>query len=216
MTAIDYFSKPSNGGLGKPPYDREEFGGSVGGPIKKDKLFFFAAGEDLRLNQALVIPNLAYSQAVALKTNLSSLTSCPICVTVGDAMVPSSNLPETIRDFQSNVRMDYQINDKNSFFARYVREHLDAFDDILQTLGWVPHPDINPHRLQCLRPGPRRQRGHLMDLDYRHQIREYSRLRRDQLLRISILQMLLNRRRANVCRHDFPGSPGRRAGTRSR
>lgn len=145
MTAIDYFSKPSNGGLGKPPYDREEFGGSLGGPIKKDKLFFFVAAEDLRLNQSLVIPNLAYSQAVALKSNLSSLTSCPICVTVGNAMVPSSNLPETIRDLQTNVRMDYQINDKNSFFARYVREHLDAFDDILQTLGGVPHPDINPN-----------------------------------------------------------------------
>ncbi len=145
MTGIDYFSKPANGGLGKPAYDREEYGGSLGGHIIKDKLFFFGAVENLRLNQALVIPSLAYTQAVALKDNLSSLASCPICVQVGNAMQPSSNLPETIRDWESNVRMDYQINDHNSLFGRYVRQHSLAFDDILQTLGGVPHPDINPN-----------------------------------------------------------------------
>ena len=31
-----------------PPFNRNEFGGSLGGPIKKDKLFFFANIEDLR------------------------------------------------------------------------------------------------------------------------------------------------------------------------
>lgn len=31
-----------------PPFNRNEFGGSFGGPIRKDKLFFFASIEDLR------------------------------------------------------------------------------------------------------------------------------------------------------------------------
>lgn len=31
-----------------PPFNRNEFGGSLGGPIKKDKLFFFATIEDYR------------------------------------------------------------------------------------------------------------------------------------------------------------------------
>ena len=33
LIAIDYFSKPDNGGLGEQPFKRMQFGGSFGGPI---------------------------------------------------------------------------------------------------------------------------------------------------------------------------------------
>lgn len=36
-----------------PRYDRDQFGGSLGGPIKKDKAFFFVAYESLHLRQAI-------------------------------------------------------------------------------------------------------------------------------------------------------------------
>lgn len=37
--------------IAKPPYKRNEFGGSVGGPIKKNKVFFYGSYEGLRLVQ---------------------------------------------------------------------------------------------------------------------------------------------------------------------
>src|SRR5207244_10985406 len=49
LTKIDYFSDPANGGAGKPPYKRYQLGGSVGGPIKQDRAWFFGALE--RSNQ---------------------------------------------------------------------------------------------------------------------------------------------------------------------
>jgi hypothetical protein len=46
VTQARNFFLPSN--RTNPPFNRNEFGGSFGGPIKKDKLFFFGSIEDLR------------------------------------------------------------------------------------------------------------------------------------------------------------------------
>jgi hypothetical protein len=46
LTATNYFSTT------KTPYTRNEFGGSLGGAIKKDKLFYFGSFEGLRFNDS--------------------------------------------------------------------------------------------------------------------------------------------------------------------
>jgi hypothetical protein len=53
LQAQSYFSSTN------PPYTDNDFGGGIGGPIRRDKLFFSAAYEGLRNNQPLAInPNL--------------------------------------------------------------------------------------------------------------------------------------------------------------
>src|SRR5713226_4824003 len=47
----------------KPPFRRNQFGGSVGGPISKQKTFFFAAYEGLRQSQGITQVDTAPSQA---------------------------------------------------------------------------------------------------------------------------------------------------------
>jgi hypothetical protein len=51
-------------GLAKPPYNRNEFGGSLGGPIKRDKLFFFGSYEALTFRSA--VTNLTAQPTTAL------------------------------------------------------------------------------------------------------------------------------------------------------
>src|SRR5438105_1986938 len=44
LSAKNFFAT----GLPKPPFNRNEYGGSIGGPVLKDKLFFFGTFEGLR------------------------------------------------------------------------------------------------------------------------------------------------------------------------
>ena len=51
LDAKNFFAKP---GSAKPPYQQNQFGASLGGPIKHDKLFFFADYEGYRRRQGTV------------------------------------------------------------------------------------------------------------------------------------------------------------------
>ena len=48
MGATDYYSNMDNGGLGEQPFNRIQFGGSVGGPLSRDNAWFFTSVEKIR------------------------------------------------------------------------------------------------------------------------------------------------------------------------
>ena len=53
MDANPFFN--NRAGVAKPAFRRNEFGGTVGGPIRKDKTFFFADYQGIRLAQPLTV-----------------------------------------------------------------------------------------------------------------------------------------------------------------
>src|SRR5262245_11137154 len=53
LNANDFFANQS--GLNRPPFTQNQFGGNIGGPIKKDKLFFFFSYEGFRQRKGSLI-----------------------------------------------------------------------------------------------------------------------------------------------------------------
>ncbi len=53
LTPHPLFWRPNPFFTGAPPLHRNVFGGTLGGPIKKDKLFFFASYQGQRISDAL-------------------------------------------------------------------------------------------------------------------------------------------------------------------
>ena len=80
LTANDWFSNAnvSNGGVYDPIKDhlvRNQFGGSIGGPIVKDKTFFYTSVEEHRLRQSTPITGAAITQQFMDFVNSGQLAS---------------------------------------------------------------------------------------------------------------------------------------------
>jgi hypothetical protein len=116
LQAIDYFSNPDNRGLGEPPFKRYQFGTSVGGPIKKDKAFFFGAieriGQDVELNRLVAIVN-----------ELQLLERNPYLNSLGIGVKATGSLPQPARELLSQAKVNFNVSQAHSLFARYNGQH---------------------------------------------------------------------------------------------
>ena len=84
MVANDYFNKHaelSNGEPNKPPHLlRNTFGGTFGGPIKKDRLFFFVAYEGQRTRESAQVTRAVPSQTLRqgiIQYQCADASACP-------------------------------------------------------------------------------------------------------------------------------------------
>ena len=108
-----------------PEFRRNNFGGSLGGPIKKDKLLAFANYEGYRQNLGLsdvtLVPDNA-SRAAAVASVKPLLALWPVAngpeVGSGIALAYSNPIQHIREDFGA-TRFDYNISPKDLFFAAY-------------------------------------------------------------------------------------------------
>ena len=84
----------------KPPFTREQFGGSVGGPFIPDKFFGFVSAEYRNQNHAVPV-------------SFRDFTT--------DTVVPSF-APAFYHDFLINSRADYNVTNNDRIFVRYAFE----------------------------------------------------------------------------------------------
>ncbi|HMG37109.1 MAG TPA: carboxypeptidase-like regulatory domain-containing protein, partial [Blastocatellia bacterium] len=112
-------------GLPKPRERQNDFGGVVGGPIIKDKAFFFFSYEGLRLRQPVtqqsVVPDAASREQAPAATR-PFLNAFPIANagSLGGGLAgfnASFSNPSTLDAY--SIRVDHVINSKMTLFGRY-------------------------------------------------------------------------------------------------
>jgi hypothetical protein len=110
----------------KQPFRLNQFGGNVGGPIVKNRTFFFANYEGLRQRVSQTFRNPVPSAAFrARATNASArqiVNAYPAGTersTDADIDFATGNVSQAWREDAGTLRVDHRFNDTNSFFARY-------------------------------------------------------------------------------------------------
>ncbi len=100
---------PWNSTVGTPPLRRQQFGGTFGGPIKKDKTFFFGSYQGLRQLSSLLFTGATLPTAAEAGGNMAALLpaggSLPSQYTCGSPTVICSSLldPVAKKLFTSSV-----------------------------------------------------------------------------------------------------------------
>ena len=99
--ALNKDQKQPDGTMVNPPYSRQQFGGSIGGPIAKDKLFAFFAYERQR-------------EHTSLSEDPTSFSELTLAAPLG--AVPSAVIPTPFFENRYSGRLDYRMNDRNTFY----------------------------------------------------------------------------------------------------
>jgi hypothetical protein len=128
----NYFDATPWGARGfLPALRRNNFGGNLGGPVLKDKLFFFANYEAVReiLNKPITgtVPSSSYrAQVAAQQPTLASLINA---YPLGQIAISPTSMTfngtgkQNTREDSGLIRADYHINDRITAFARFNTDH---------------------------------------------------------------------------------------------
>jgi hypothetical protein len=143
LNAADYFTNATPGNH-KPGSTVNHFGGSLGGPIAHDKLFFFFDSEWVRIALPIVTPTIVpsaafqqyvlqqlpspsvpfYQQMFSLYGNTSgtptAILGCPLGA-AGDGCANRQSVSHSSDDHEQvqTVRVDYNINPKDTAWFRF-------------------------------------------------------------------------------------------------
>ena len=91
-------------GQPKPDYSRQQYGGAIGGPIRKDKDFGFFAYEGLRERSQIAVTDLAY-QELTLAIPLGA--------------VPAHTIATPFDEKRYNGRVDHFFNENEKIYVSY-------------------------------------------------------------------------------------------------
>lgn len=104
LTRRDYFAERDD--LAKPDTKQQQFGGTLGGPIIRDKAHFFGSVERVLIDEGVTVN-------IPARPDLASTTT------------------EQTRVWNTLVRFDHQINANHTWGVRWLREYSPQFNQII-------------------------------------------------------------------------------------
>ena len=97
----------------KQPFSRQNYVGTLGGPLKQDKIWFFSSFEYVHENASIAYSPVSTTQFDAL----AQLASEGLIPGVSSITVPQ-NVPIPFRDYLSSLRFDWAQSTKSQWFLR--------------------------------------------------------------------------------------------------
>lgn len=112
LNANDHFSAVGN--QPTPAFSRQQFGGDIGGPIRKNKDFFFFALERSRENTAIPVSPTAF-QELSLAKSIGA--------------DPAETIPTPFYEWRYSGRIDHRINSNNTASLTYNGQKNNSLND---------------------------------------------------------------------------------------
>ena len=123
----------------KQPFSRQNFVGAFGGPVQRDKVWFFASMEYVRENASI-----AYSPASIAQFNaLSQIAADDLIPGVLSITVPS-NVPIPFRDYLGSLRFDWAQSPSSQWFVRVSEDSYLTHNNLVQQ-ATLPSTGLTTH-----------------------------------------------------------------------
>jgi hypothetical protein len=123
----------------KQPFSRQNYVATLGGPIAKDKLWFFSAFENVHENASI-----AYSPASTTQFNaLATLAADGLIPDVPSIAVPP-NVPIPFRDYFGSSRFDYPQSQRSRWYLRGTVDNYTTHNNLVQQ-GTLPSTGLLSH-----------------------------------------------------------------------
>ena len=111
----------------KQPFSRQNYVGTIGGPMRKGKLWFFTSFENVRERASISYSPDSLSQFQAL----NSLARQGLIPGVSTIAVPNS-VPVPFRDYLGTLRLDWAQSQKSQWFLRAAVDNYTTENDLVQ------------------------------------------------------------------------------------
>jgi hypothetical protein len=131
LDARNFFDNNSPG-IAKSALTLDQFGGSLGGPVIKNKFFFFGSYEQYRVRSGLnfveAVPSAAAAaRAVPAIAPFMAAFKSPDAVVIPGSLNPDFDLAQLQGTAKTDerafsLRLDYKYSDSNSFYFRFFRD----------------------------------------------------------------------------------------------